>query len=473
MMGKTLYSKVFDLHTVSELKPGVFQLFIGLHLIHEVTTPQAFAMLEERGLGVKYPELTFATIDHIIPTKHTQRPFLDILSEDMASELERNVKKAGIRYFSPQNGEQGIVHVIGPEQGLTQPGITICCGDSHTATHGAFGAIAFGIGTSQVRDVLATQTLATQKLKVRRINVNGKLAPGVYAKDVILYIINKLGANGGGGYAYEYGGEVFDRFTMEERMTVCNMSIEGSARCGYVNPDQITYDFIKGRPYSPKESEWDARLKYWESIKSDPDAIYDDVVNYRAEDIAPMVTWGIGLDQSISIDSKLPANPEEAKMNLAGFTEAMEYMQFQPGEKITGKKIDLAFLGSCTNARVSDFKLVAELISQNNFKVAKGVQALVVPGSQKVKVELEKLGILATLANAGFEIREPGCSMCLGMNPDQLVGDQLCASTSNRNYKGRMGSPTGRTLIMSPAMVTAAAVTGEIQDCRNIFNIKN
>ncbi len=471
-MGKTLYSKVFDEHVVSELKPGVFQLFIGLHLIHEVTTPQAFAMLEELGLKVKYPELTFATIDHIIPTKHTQRPFLDILSEDMASELERNVKQYGIRYFSPQNGEQGIVHVIGPEQGLTQPGITICCGDSHTATHGAFGAIAFGIGTSQVRDVLATQTLATQKLKVRRINVNGKLAPGVYAKDVILYIINKLGANGGGGYAYEYGGDVFDRFTMEERMTVCNMSIEGSARCGYVNPDQTTYDFIKGRPYAPKDSDWDARLKYWESIKSDSDAIYDDIVNYRAEEIAPMVTWGIGLDQSVSITSPLPQNPESANMNAAGFTEAMEYMQFTPGEKLIGKKIDLAFLGSCTNARVSDFQLVADLISQNNFKVAAGVQALVVPGSQNVKVELEKLGILKTLAAAGFEIREPGCSMCLGMNPDQLVGDQLCASTSNRNYKGRMGSPTGRTLIMSPAMVTAAAVTGEIQDCRKVFNIK-
>ena len=471
-MAKTLYEKVFEKHTVAEIKPGVYQLAIGLHLIHEVTSPQAFAMLKERDLEVMHPERTFATLDHIIPTDQVARPYLDILSESMASALENNVKKHGIRFFSPDKGEQGIVHVIGPEQGLTQPGMTICCGDSHTATHGAFGSIAFGIGTSQVRDVLGSQTLVTPKLKVRKITVNGKLNPGVYAKDVILYIINKLGAKGGVGYAYEYAGEVFDNFSMEERMTVCNMSIEGSARCGYVNPDQTTYDFIKGRAYAPKEQDWEKSLSYWESIKSDPDAKYDDEVEFNASEISPMVTWGIGLDHSISINENLPASHQGTHLTDDTFKEAMTYMQFNPGEALNGKKISVAFMGSCTNARVSDFAEAASHIERASLTVADGVKALIVPGSQKVKQELSDQGILDTFKTAGFEIREPGCSMCLGMNPDQLSGDQLCASSSNRNYKGRMGSPTGRTLIMSPVMVAAAAVTGEVSDARDVFRIK-
>ena len=306
-MGKTLYEKVFDLHTVRKLPSGQQQLMMGVHLIHEVTSPQAFSMLEERGLEVLYPERTFATVDHIIPTSTQQRPFGDSLAEEMIVALENSVERHNIRYFSPQQGEQGIVHVIGPETGLTQPGMTICCGDSHTSTHGAFGAIAFGIGTSQVRDVLATQTLAMDKLKVRRIEVNGRLAPGVYAKDVVLYIIQQLGVKGGVGYAYEYAGDVFDDFDMESRMTVCNMSVEGGARCGYVNPDQTTYDYLRGRQYSPQGTAGEHAVSFWESTRSDADANYDDIVHINAAGIEPVVTWGITPAQSVGVGGTIPS----------------------------------------------------------------------------------------------------------------------------------------------------------------------
>src|SRR6185295_18351271 len=305
-MGKTLYEKVFERHAVTQLPSGQYQLLMGLHLVHEVTSPQAFSMLAQRGLSVLMPDRTFATVDHIIPTKSQLRPFSDSLAEEMMTVLESNVKKHGIRFFSTEKGEQGIVHVIGPEQGLTQPGMTICCGDSHTSTHGAFGAIAFGIGTSQVRDVLATQTLAMDKLKVRRIEVNGKLRPGVYAKDVTLHVIGKLGVNGGVGYAYEYAGDVLDRMTMDERMTVCNMSIEGGARCGYVNPDETTYRYLEGRKFSPKGEAWERAVADWNAAKSDPDARYDDVVKIEAHDIEPIVTWGITPGQSIGVNGKIP-----------------------------------------------------------------------------------------------------------------------------------------------------------------------
>src|SRR5512138_1925748 len=325
-MGKTLYEKVFDAHAVRRLSSGQYQLLMGLHLIHEVTSPQAFSMLRERGLKVLFPERTFATVDHIIPTSSQLRPFQDSLAEQTMVALENNVKENGIKYFAPENGEQGIVHVIGPENGLTQPGMTICCGDSHTATHGAFGAIAFGIGTSQVRDVLATQTLAMGKLKVRRVEVNGTLKPGVYAKDVILYLIQQLGVKGGVGYAYEFAGEVFDRMTMDERMTVCNMAIEGGARCGYINPDKTTYAYLKGRKYAPAGAAWDKALSYWESIKSDADAVYDDVVKFKAEDIEPIVTWGITPDQSTGVTGRVPtvdSFPKDAQESVA---EAYKYM---------------------------------------------------------------------------------------------------------------------------------------------------
>jgi 3-isopropylmalate/(R)-2-methylmalate dehydratase large subunit len=470
-MGKTLYEKVFERHTVGRLPSGQYQLLMGLHLIHEVTSPQAFSMLRERGLKVLFPERTFATVDHIIPTASQLRPFADSLAEQMMVALENNVREYGIKYFAPEDGEQGIVHVIGPENGLTQPGMTICCGDSHTATHGAFGAIAFGIGTSQVRDVLATQTLAMGKLKVRRVEVNGTLKPGVYAKDVILYLIQQLGVKGGVGFAYEFAGSVFARMTMDERMTVCNMAIEGGARCGYINPDETTYEYLRGRKYAPTGAAWDAALAYWESVKSDADAVFDDVVNFRAEDIEPMVTWGITPDQSTRIGGRVPTVESFSKDARESVEEAYKYMGVGPNSPIAGTKIDVAFIGSCTNGRLSDFEQVAALIRGKGFKVAPHVQALVVPGSQRVREQMVALGLDQLFADAGFEFREAGCSMCLAMNPDKLKGREISASSSNRNFKGRQGSPTGRTLLMSPVMVAAAAFKGEVTDARTLFGI--
>ncbi|MDX2055270.1 MAG: 3-isopropylmalate dehydratase large subunit [Polyangiaceae bacterium] len=472
-MGKTLYEKVFDAHTVRKLPSGQYQLLMGLHLIHEVTSPQAFSMLEERWLSVLYPNRTFATVDHIVPTASQLRPFKDDLAEGMMVALERNVAKHKIRYFSLDRDEQGIVHVIGPENGLTQPGMTICCGDSHTSTHGAFGAIAFGIGTSQVRDVLATQTLSMAKLKVRRIEVNGKLSPGVFAKDVALYIINKLGVNGGVGYAYEFAGEVFDNFSMEERMTVCNMSIEGGARCGYVNPDQTTYAYLKGRTYAPSAENWEKAVKYWESIRSDADATFDDVVRYQGSEIEPMVTWGITPGQSTPVLGKIPSEGDVEASERESAREAYAYMSFEPGQPVSGTKINVAFIGSCTNGRMSDFEAVIDLIRGKNFKVAPHVKALVVPGSQKLRKEMLALGYDKIFTDAGFEFREAGCSMCLAMNPDKLQGREVCASSSNRNFKGRQGSPAGRTLLMSPVMVAAAAIAGHVTDARQLFGLAN
>jgi 3-isopropylmalate/(R)-2-methylmalate dehydratase large subunit len=472
-MAKSLYDKVFEKHAVRKLDSGQYQLLMGLHLIHEVTSPQAFAMLRDRGLAVPYPERTFATCDHIIPTHNQLRPFRDDLAEQMLVELERNCAQYGIRYLSPQSGEQGIVHVIGPELGLTQPGMTVCCGDSHTSTHGAFGAIAFGIGTTQVRDVLATQTLAMDKLKVRRIEVNGRLRPGVYAKDVVLYIIHQLGVQGGVGYAYEFAGDVFDRFSMEERMTVCNMSIEGGARCGYVQPDQITYEYLRGREYAPKGAAWDAAVAFWQSIRSDADATYDDVVKIAAEAIEPMLTWGITPAQSTPVGSPLPAATTFASDERPLIEEAYQYMGFEQGKLLKGQKIDVAFIGSCTNGRFSDFEEVVGYLKRSGKKVQPGVRALVVPGSQEVRDRLVAAGYDKVFSDAGFEFREAGCSMCLAMNPDKLIGRELCASSSNRNFKGRQGSPTGRTLLMSPVMVAAAAVSGAVADAREVFAIQN
>ncbi|MBX3184739.1 MAG: 3-isopropylmalate dehydratase large subunit [Polyangiaceae bacterium] len=470
-MGKTLYQKVFERHTVRQLPSGQHQLFVGLHLIHEVTTPQAFSMLEERGLRVAYPERTFATVDHIIPTRGLTRPLADPEAEAMLAALERNVEASSIRYFSQARGENGIVHVLGPERGLTQPGMTICCGDSHTSTHGAFGAIAFGIGTSQVRDVLATQTLAVTKLKVRRVELYGRLARGVYAKDVALFLIAKLGVQAGVGYAHELAGEVFERFSMEERMTVCNMSVEGGARVGYVQPDSTTYDYLEGREFSPRGAAWERAVRYWESTRSDADARYDDVVRFDASEIEPVVTWGIHPGQSIPVGGTLPAENGQGRENLR---EAYQYMQLEPGRPLAGTPIQVAFIGSCTNGRASDFAEVAELIlalrrAGKRATVAPGVRALAVPGSQAVRAELIQRGHAAILTEAGFDLREPGCSMCLAMNPDRLEGDELCASTSNRNFKGRQGSPRGRTLLMSPVMVAAAALTGVVTDARRLM----
>ncbi|BAW96526.1 3-isopropylmalate dehydratase, large subunit [[Synechococcus] sp. NIES-970] len=462
----TLFDKVWDLHTVKVLPSGQTQLFIGLHLIHEVTSPQAFAMLRDRGLQVMYPERTVATVDHIVPTENQARPFADPLAEAMMQELEKNTAANKIRFYNVGSGNQGIVHVIAPEQGLTQPGMTVACGDSHTSTHGAFGAIAFGIGTSQVRDVLASQTLALAKLKVRKIEVNGDLQPGVYAKDVILHIIRKLGVKGGVGYAYEYAGSTFEKMSMEERMTVCNMAIEGGARCGYVNPDQVTYDYLKDRPFAPKGEAWEKAIAWWESLRSEPDAEYDDVVTFNAADIAPTVTWGITPGQGIGVDEPVPTPEMMPADEQVLAAEAYQYMQLQPGQPIKGTKIDVCFIGSCTNGRLSDLQEAAKYAKGH--KVAPGVKAFVVPGSEQVKKQAEAEGLDKIFTAAGFEWREPGCSMCLAMNPDKLEGDQISASSSNRNFKGRQGSSTGRTLLMSPAMVVAAAVTGQVTDVREL-----
>ena len=468
-MSKTLLDKVWEAHTVRTLPNGATQLLIGTHLIHEVTSPQAFGMLRDLGLKVLYPHRTFATVDHIVPTDESVEPFSDDLADAMIKALRKNCADNGITFFDLPTGKQGIVHIVGPEQGITQPGTTIACGDSHTSTHGAFGAIAFGIGTSQVRDVLATQTMALHKPKVRRVEVNGKLAPGVYAKDVILHIIRKLGVNGGLGYAYEFAGSTFDAFTQEERMTVCNMSIEGGARVGYVNPDNTTFEYLKGRPYSPKGSEWDAAVTRWKATASDPDAKYDDVVTYNAAEIAPTVTWGINPGQAIFIHENVPSINEVPEKDRATAEEALAHMNLKAGAPIKGTKVDVAFLGSCTNGRLSDLQEVARHIKGR--KVRNGVKAIVVPGSQGVASVAESMGLAEIFRDAGFEWRGAGCSMCLGMNPDKLVDNQLCASSSNRNFKGRQGSPTGRTVLMSPLMVAAAAVTGEIADAREVFGV--
>ncbi|GAB5562071.1 MAG: 3-isopropylmalate dehydratase large subunit [Synoicihabitans sp.] len=469
-MAKSLFEKVWDAHAVRTLANGQTQLLIGTHLIHEVTSPQAFGMLRDLGMPVLMPTRTFATVDHIVPTDQFVEPYADPLAQAMMDELRKNCAENNVTFFDRATGKQGIVHIVGPEQGITQPGTTIACGDSHTSTHGAFGAIAFGIGTTQIRDVLATQTMALGKLKVRRIEVNGDLRPGVYAKDVILHIIAQLGVNGGTGYAYEYAGSVFDGFTMEQRMTVCNMSIEGGARVGYVNPDQTTIDYLKDRPYSPTGADWDAAVERWLGFASDPDCVYDDVVKIDAADIAPSVTWGINPGQGISIEQTIP-DPATAKSEdeKSSIEEALEYMKLTPGAPIKGTPINVAFLGSCTNGRLSDFQEVAKFVAGR--KVAAGVKAIAVPGSQIVAAQCEKEGIDKILAAAGFEWRAAGCSMCLAMNPDKLIGDQLCASSSNRNFKGRQGSTTGRTVLMSPLMVAAAAVTGHVADAREVFDV--
>jgi 3-isopropylmalate/(R)-2-methylmalate dehydratase large subunit len=463
----TLFDKVWDLHTVGTLPSGQTQLLIGLHLIHEVTSPQAFAMLRERGLSVMFPERTVATVDHIVPTDNQARPFTDPMAEAMMQALEQNCQDYRIRFYNIQSGSQGIVHVIAPELGLTQPGMTIACGDSHTSTHGAFGAIAFGIGTSQVRDILASQTLALSKLKVRRIEINGSLKPGVYAKDVILHIIRTLGVKGGVGYAYEYAGTTVAQMSMEERMTLCNMSIEGGARCGYVNPDTVTFEYLQGREFAPQGATWDEAIAWWQSIGSDADAEYDDVVVFDAAEISPTVTWGITPGQGIGVDELIPlpeALPEDERF-LA--EEAYTYMDLAPGTPLKGTKIDVCFIGSCTNGRISDLREAAKVAAGR--RVAATVKAFVVPGSERVKRQAETEGLDQIFQEAGFEWREPGCSMCLAMNPDQLQGRQISASSSNRNFKGRQGSASGRTLLMSPAMVAAAAVTGEVTDVRELL----
>ncbi len=467
LLDSTLLDSVWDAHTVRELPNGDTQLFIGLHLIHEVTSPQAFSMLRDMKLRVRHPERTFATVDHIIPTDSRRRPLSDELAEAMMTELERNCREHGVRLFDPMRGEQGIVHVIGPELGLTQPGMTIACGDSHTSTHGAFGAVAFGIGTSQVRDVLATQCLSLARPKVRRIEVGGTLLPGVHAKDVILHIIGRLGVKGGIGFAYEYAGAVIEAMTLEERMTVCNMSIEGGARCGYVNPDETTFAYLRGRPHAPDGAAFDRATQWWRSIASGPSARYADRVEIDGASIPPTVTFGIHPGQSVGVTGRIPRPDDVPADERASLEEALAYMDLRAGAPIAGTPIDVAFIGSCTNGRISDLRAAARVAAKG--RVAPGVKALVVPGSQAVARAAEEEGLPDVFRAAGFEWREAGCSMCLAMNPDKLVGRQMCASSSNRNFKGRQGSPSGRTLLMSPVMVAAAALRGRVTDARELL----
>ena len=466
-MAATLLDKVWRAHTVRTLPSGQTQLFIGLHLIHEVTSPQAFQMIREAGLKVRFPERTFATIDHIVPTASQLRPFSDGLAEDMTVHLIRNCEEYGIPLFDLESGRQGIVHVIGPELGLTQPGITIGCGDSHTSTHGALGALAFGIGTSQVRDVLATQCLAIAKPKLRQIRVDGQLAGGVYAKDVILTIIQRLGVKGGVGYAYEYAGSTVGAMSMEERLTICNMSIEGGARVGYVNPDETTFAYLRNRLFVPQGEAYDRAVAWWKSMATDPGASFDDVVRLDAASIQPMVTWGINPGQSVGVKDPIPDPRDAPESDRASWTEALAFMSFEPGRPMMGIPIDVAFIGSCTNARLSDLQGAAAVLRGR--KVAEGVRALVVPGSQAVARAAEAEGLHEIFREAGFEWRKAGCSLCLGMNEDKLQGREICASSSNRNFKGRQGSPRGRTLLMSPAMVAAAAIAGEVTDIREML----
>jgi 3-isopropylmalate/(R)-2-methylmalate dehydratase large subunit len=465
MSERTLYDKVWDLHTVDILPTGQTQIFIGVHLIHEVTSPQAFAMMREQGLKVAFPNRTYATVDHIVPTDVRSRPFLDPQAEEMIQFLEAATEDYRIEFYGVESERQGIVHVIGPQLGLTQPGMTLACGDSHTSTHAAFGTLAFGIGTTQIKDVLATQCLALDKLKVRRISVNGQLGPGIYAKDVILSIIHRLGVGGGKGFVYEYGGEAIDRMTMDERMTVCNMSIEGGAWVGYCNPDATTVEYLRGRPFVPQGAAFERAATYWRSVASDSDATYDDRFELAAEEIEPTVTWGINPGQSVGISQRLP-HPDELA-DPQGARRAYQHTEFEPGTLAVDIPIDVAFVGSCTNSRLSDLRAAAQVARGRH--VHPRVRAIVVPGSAEVKRLAEEEGLDRVFTEAGFDWRSAGCSMCLAMNPDKLRGREISASSSNRNFIGRQGSATGRTILMSPAMVAAAAVSGHLADVREFL----
>lgn len=457
MSKNTLLDKIWQAHTVRELENGVTHLFIGLHLVHEVTSPQAFDMLTERDLPVLFPECTHATADHIIPTTSLVRPFADPLAEEMMQTLIVNCEKFGIELILGEE-KQGIVHIIGPEMGLTQPGMTIACGDSHTATHGAFGTVAFGVGTTQVANILATGCILEKKPKVRRIEINGKLAYGVYAKDVILYIIHKLGAAGGTGFAYEYAGDVISNMTMEERMTVCNMSVEGGAKLGYCLPDQKTVDYVRGRERAPTGEAFDRLAAWWLSLRSDDSAEYDEVIQINGEDIPPMITWGTNSGESMPIDAKIP---EGANI------KALAYMGFEAGQQVLGSPIHAAFLGSCTNGRIEDFREAARIIREYNLKVASGVRAIAVPGSAQVRKAVVAEGLHKVFIDAGFEWRSFGCSACLGMNPDTFGQKQRVVSSSNRNYEGRQGQEV-RTMLMSPAGVVISAAMGHVADVREL-----
>ena len=461
-MGKTLFDKVWDSHVVKKIDKGPDVLFIDRHMVHEVTSPVAFLGLKNRDIKVLFPEKTFATADHNTPTRNQHLPVKDYLSSKQLKALEENAKYHGISYWGLGHEKNGIVHVIGPEHGITLPGATIVCGDSHTSTHGAFGAIAFGIGTSEVEMVLSTQCVMQPKPKKMRININGQLNEAVTPKDVALFIISKLSTSGATGYFIEYSGEVFSSMTMEGRMTVCNLSIEMGARGGMIAPDDKTFNYIRGREFSPKNETWDDAMEYWKTLKSDDDAVFDKEFTFDGSTIEPMITYGTNPGMGISINSGIPSSNQHGG-NKETFLKSLEYMDYSEGDKILGKKIDFVFLGSCTNGRIEDFRAFTNIVKGR--KKAPNVTAWLVPGSHKVEKAIKDEGLLTILNESGFELREPGCSACLAMNDDKIPPGKYAVSTSNRNFEGRQG-PGSRTLLASPIVAAAAAITGKVTDPR-------
>jgi len=463
-MSKTIYDKIWNEHLIHKQEDGTSLLFVDRHLIHEVTSPQAFEGLRNSKRKVRQPKLTLAVADHNVPTTDRSEGISDKESKIQVDTLSTNCKEFGVQLFGMEDIRQGIVHIIGPEQGFTQPGTIIVCGDSHTATHGAFGALAFGIGTSEVEHVLATQTLVQKKSKNFRINVNGKLSTGVTSKDVILQIIAKIGTAGGTGYVIEYAGDLISSLSVEQRMTICNMTIEGGARAGLIQPDQKIFDYLKDKPMSPKKDKWDKALEYWSTLKTDIDAKFDKEVTLDGKEIKPMVTWGTSPQDAVTIDGKVPNPSNESDPDKKNSIErSLKYMGLKPNTYIKDIKIDKVFIGSCTNGRIEDLRDAAKILKDK--KISSHVEAIVVPGSGLVKEQAEQEGLDKIFKNSGFEWREPGCSMCLAMNADKLKPEERCASTSNRNFEGRQGRG-GRTHLVSPAMAAAAAISGNLDDVR-------
>lgn len=460
-MKKTLFDKVWDAHVVDTVQDGPQILYIDKHLIHEVTSPQAFQELEQRGISILRPDKIVATADHNTPTVNQHLPVKDPLSRQQLETLSENCKKNDITLYGLGHQYNGIVHVMAPELGITQPGMTIVCGDSHTSTHGAFGTIAFGIGTSQVAQVFASQCLLLKKPKSLRVTVNGKLKPGVLPKDVILYIISQIGTNAGTGYFCEYAGEVFEDMSMEGRMTVCNMSIEMGARGGMIAPDQTTFDYVQGREFAPSGAEWEEKLAYWKTLPTDPGAEFDKEYSFDAADIQPMITYGTNPGMGMAITERVPSLEDRSS------EKSLEYMGFEAGEQLVGKPINFVFIGSCTNSRIEDFRVAASFIEGK--KKADNVTAWLVPGSKQVEAQIEEEGLKAIFEAAGFELRQPGCSACLAMNEDKIPQGEYCVSTSNRNFEGRQG-PGSRTLLASPLVAAATAVEGKIIDISQHLN---
>tara|TARA_B100000475_G_scaffold16835_1_gene12200 strand:- start:4959 stop:6350 length:1392 start_codon:yes stop_codon:yes gene_type:complete len=463
-MGQTLFDKVWDSHVIKKIDNGPDVLFIDRHMVHEVTSPVAFLGLKARKIKVLYPEKTFATADHNTPTRNQHMPVKDLLSKKQLEALEENAKQHKISYWGLGHEKNGIVHVIGPEHGITLPGATIVCGDSHTSTHGAFGAIAFGIGTSEVEMVLSTQCIMQPKPKKMRITVNGKLSNSVTPKDVALFIISKLSTSGATGYFVEYSGEVFSNMSMEGRMTVCNLSIEMGARGGMIAPDKKTFEYIKGREFTPKNDDWLRAMDYWKTLYTDHDALFDKEISFNGSLIEPMITYGTNPGMGISINEGIP-NSDDQDGSKKTFLKSLEYMNYNEGDKIVGKNIDFVFLGSCTNGRIEDFRAFTKIVKGR--KKAPNVTAWLVPGSHKVEKAIKEEGLLDILKDSGFELREPGCSACLAMNDDKIPTGKYAVSTSNRNFEGRQG-PGSRTLLASPIVAAAAAITGKITDPRKL-----